>query len=94
VIGVVVSKHVPLSPFVASAIDALAANPSGQSYQAQDASGRKREYVESQLIAEVFQYLHGLAQVMIGQAVCASEVRQFVRNVERRERRSRRERRR
>lgn len=89
VIGVVVSKHVPLSPFVGSAIDALAANPSGQTYVAQDASGRKRKYVESQLIAEVFQYLHGLAQVMIGQAVCASEIRQFVRNVERRERRRR-----
>ena len=30
VLGVVVSKHLPLTPFVASAIDALAANPRGR----------------------------------------------------------------
>lgn len=86
VVGVVASKHTPTSPFVASAIDALAKNPRGASYLARNAQGEQREYVESQLVAEVLTYLHGLAQVMIGQAVCASEVRQFLRNLRRRQR--------
>ncbi len=86
VIGVVASKHAPMSPFVSSAIDALSKNPRGSSYTARNAQGQEREYVESQLVAEVLTYLHGLAQVMIGQAVCASEVRRFLRNVGRRER--------
>lgn len=86
VIGVVASKHAPMSPFVSSAIEALSTNPRGSSYTARNAQGEQREYVESQLVAEVLTYLHGLAQVMIGQAVCASEVRRFLRNLGRRER--------
>jgi hypothetical protein len=86
VVGVVASKHAPMSPFVSSALEALSSNPRGSSYTARNAQGEQREYVESQLVAEVLTYLHGLAQVMIGQAVCASEVRRFLHNVERRER--------
>lgn len=90
VVGVVASKHAPMSPFVSSAIEALSTNPRGSSYIARNAQGEQREYVESQLVAEVLTYLHGLAQVMIGQAVCASELRRFLRNVERRGRTGRR----
>lgn len=86
VIGVVTSKHVPLPPFVSSAIEALSANARGSSYTARNARGEERQYVESQLVAEVFAYLHSLAQVMIGQAVCASEVRRFLENLARRRR--------
>ena len=86
VVGVVASKHAPMSPFVSSAIEALSSNPRGSAYLARNAKGEQRKYVESQLVAEVLTYLHGLAQVMIGQAVCASEVRRFLRNVDRRER--------
>ncbi len=78
VIGVVVSKHAPLTPFVASAIDALSKNPSGVVFTATDAQGKTRNFVESQVVAEVLLFFRSLTQVMIGEAVAVSELRAFI----------------
>lgn len=78
VIGVVVSKHAPITPFVRSAIDALAKNKSGVVFTASDEHGNKREFVESQVVAEVLLHFRQMTQVMIGEAVAASELIAFL----------------
>jgi hypothetical protein len=78
VIGVVVSKHAPITTFVRSAIDVLARNKSGVVYTATDEHGNKREFVESQVVAEVLLYFRQMTQVMIGEAVAASELIAFL----------------
>lgn len=78
VVGVVVSKHAPLTPFVLSAIQALANNPSGILFSATDGQGNTKEFVESQIVAEILLYFRLLTQVMIGEAVAVSEVRAFL----------------
>lgn len=78
VIGVVVSKHAPITPFVRSAIDALAKNRSGFVYSATDEQGNKRSFSEAQVVAEVLQYFRGMTQVVIGEAVAGSELIAFL----------------
>lgn len=80
VIGVVVSKHAPITPFVRSAIEALAKNKSGVVFTASDGQGKAQSFVESQLVAEILHYFRQLAQVMIGEAVAASELLEFLKN--------------
>ncbi len=79
VIGVVISKHAPITPFVRSAIDALAKNRSGFVYSATDEQGNKRGFSEAQVVAEVLQYFRGMTQVVIGEAVAGSELIAFLR---------------
>ena len=60
VVGVVVSKHLPMSRFVVSAIRALAENRSGVVFKSVDDKGKERKFVESQIVAEIFETLQGL----------------------------------
>jgi hypothetical protein len=78
VIGVVVSKHAPIPPFLASAIQALASNRSGVVFTATDEAGGTRQFVESQVVAEVLQYFRDMTQVVIGEAIAASELIDFL----------------
>lgn len=78
VIGVVVSKHAPITPFLQSALDALAANPSGVVFTATDDKGNTKTFVESQVVAELLKYFRELTQVVIGEAVAGSELRAFL----------------
>lgn len=78
VIGVVVSKHAPITPFVRSAIEALAKNPSGFVYRTSDEQGNKRAWSEAQVVAEVLQYFRMMTQVVIGEAIAGSEVVAFL----------------
>ncbi len=80
VIGVVVSKHAPITPFVQSAIRALAGNKSGVVFQGSDGQGQTRSLVESQVVAEILLYFRQLTQVMIGEAVAVSELSEFLKN--------------
>lgn len=80
VIGVVVSKHAPITPFVRSAIEALAKNPSGVVFTASDERGGTRQFVESQVVAEVLLYFRRMTQVMIGEAVAGSELIAFLKS--------------
>ncbi len=78
VIGVVVSKHAPLTQFVASAIKALSESKSGVVFNYKDESGQIQSMVEAQVVAEVLKYFRNLTQVMIGEAITASELISFL----------------
>lgn len=78
VVGIVVSKHAPLSQFHHSAIQALAANQNGVVFQATDPQGRNRTFVESQIVADLLSYFRDLTQVMIGEAVAVSELKDLL----------------
>jgi len=78
VIGVVVSKHAPLTNFIASAIKALSKTKSGVTFTYTDETGNKQMMVEAQVVAEVLKYFRSLTQVMIGEAIAASELIDFL----------------
>ena len=78
VIGVVVSKHAPITPFVRSAIEALTKTRSGIVYTATDERGNPRSFSEAQVVAEVLQYFRQMTQVMIGEAITSSEAITFL----------------
>jgi S1-C subfamily serine protease len=78
VIGVVVSKHAPISQFHLSAIKALAENQSGIVFTGTDATGKQIQFVESQIVAGLLDYFRSLTQVMIGEAIAAQTVSAFL----------------
>jgi len=78
VIGVVVAKHAPITPFLASAIDALSKNPSGVVFTATDEKGNEKQFVESQVVGMVLNYLRNMTQVVIGEAIAGSELIAFL----------------
>jgi len=78
VIGVVVSKHAPIPRFLAQTIEVLAKNRSGLIFAATDDQGNKREFSESQLVAEVLYYFRQMTQVVIGEAIAVSELIAFL----------------
>jgi S1-C subfamily serine protease len=78
VIGVVISKHAPISSFVRSAIEALEKNPSGFMYSSTDEQGNKHALSEAQVVAEVLKYFRMMTQVVIGEAIAGSELIAFL----------------
>lgn len=79
VVGVVVAKHAPITPFLASAIEALSKNPSGVVFTAKDEKGNVEQFVESQVVAMVLEYFRDMTQVVIGEAIAGSELIAFLR---------------
>lgn len=78
VIGVVVSKHVPITTFLKSALKQLQNNRSGVVFQATDENGNQIPFVESQLIGQWLQHLRKLTQVMIGEAISVTDLKNFL----------------
>lgn len=78
VIGVAVAKHAPITPFLLSAIEALSKNRSGVIFRAEDEKGNKKEFVESQVVANVLNYFRDMTQVVIGEAIVGSELISFL----------------
>lgn len=78
VIGVVQSKAAPITPAIASALDALLKNQSGMMYTNTDALGKQTMVSEAQIIGQILLYYRELAQVMIGEAVAVSELKGFL----------------
>ena len=78
VLGVVINKQVPRDPFVESALAALAQQKTGPSFTAVNARGRSKQMAQSELVAEIFSYYSSCLQVMIGEAVAASDLRRFL----------------
>lgn len=76
--AVAVSKHAPISPFLENAIIALANNQAGVMFTATDSQGNARSYVESQLVADVLKYFRSMTQVVIGEAIPATDVTSFL----------------
>jgi S1-C subfamily serine protease len=74
VIGIVSTKHAPISNYLVSAIQALASNQSGIVFTATDDKGSTKQFVESQLVAEILVHFRNLTQVMIGEAISTTEL--------------------
>ena len=81
-IGVVVSKHAPISQYHQSAIEALAKNSSGVTYTATNENGDIKGFVESQLVAELLTHMRSLTQVMIGEAVAIEELKAMISEID------------
>ncbi len=78
VIGIVVSKHAPISDFHISALEALSNNKSGITFQYTTSNGEKGLMVESQIVADLLFYFRDLTQVMIGEAISINELYSFL----------------
>jgi hypothetical protein len=78
VVGMVVSKHAPIPQFLEDAIEVMANNKSGFVYTATDDAGNTHEFVESQLVAQILSYFRNMTQVVIGEAIAASELVSFL----------------
>lgn len=78
VIGVVQSKHAPISKYHQSIIDVLSSNPSGVQYTKTNAKGQEERRSEAQLMADMILYFRELTQVMIGEAVTVEELKEFL----------------
>jgi len=78
VVGVVVAKHAPITPFLTSAIEALSKNPSGVVFSTTDQKGNTKQFVESQVVAMVLNYFRDMTQVVIGEVIVGSELIAFL----------------
>jgi len=78
IVGVVVSKHAPISQWHLSALEALKNQKSGLQYTATDADGVNHSFAEGQLVGDLLQYFRDLTQVVIGEAISAEEVIRFL----------------
>ncbi len=76
--GVAVTKHAPITPYLQSAINALKNNRSGITFTATDDHGNIHRFAESQIVAEVLQYFRGMTQVVLGEAIAATDVAAFL----------------
>ena len=76
--GVAVTKHAPISNFLQSALSALQENKSGVMFSAADDSGQNHQFVESQIVAQLLHYFRDMTQVVIGEAISAQEVIDFL----------------
>jgi len=75
VIGVVCSKHAPLTAFQSNALDVLVQQRSGMQYTARDEKGKTINFSEAQIVGDILNQLVSLTQVVIGEAITASELR-------------------
>ena len=76
--GVVVSKHAPISPWLASIITALRNQRSGFHYTATNPGGTSQSFSEAQLVAEVLLYFRQMTQVVLGEAISGEELVAFL----------------
>lgn len=78
VIGVVITKHAPISQFHLSAIEALRSQKSGFMYNGTDATGKKIQFSEGQIVGGLLLYFRSMTQVVIGEAISAEELVAFL----------------
>jgi len=79
VIGIVVSKHAPLTNFQLQALQVLANNRTGVTFTAtNNIDGSQQRFTESQLVADLLNHFRRLTQVMIGEAISAKELKDLL----------------
>jgi S1-C subfamily serine protease len=78
IVGIVQSKHLPITEYLKSALKALEENSSGMQFTAVDQQGNQKNFSESQVVAQLLNYYRELAQVMIGEAVTSDELKAFL----------------
>jgi hypothetical protein len=77
-VGVVVSKHAPITQWHLSALEALKNQKSGLQYTATDPSGNTVAFSEGQLVGDLLQYFRDMTQVVIGEAIASEELVRFL----------------
>ena len=82
VIGVVVAKYAPITPFLLSAIKALAENKNGLQYSATNEKGEHINFAESQIVVQLLEHQRTLTQVMLGEAIAVNELIAFLKENE------------
>jgi S1-C subfamily serine protease len=82
VIGIVASKHAPISQYHQQAIDALSKNNSGVVFSATDEKGNGKDFVESQIVADLLIHMRSLTQVMIGEAIAVDELKEMLNEID------------
>lgn len=78
VVGVVVAKHTPITPFLLSALSVLENNKSGFQFTATNEKGEKIPFSESQIVAALLQHQRQMTQVMLGEAIVMEELIAFL----------------
>jgi S1-C subfamily serine protease len=78
VIGVVSSKLAPVPDYIIKALEVLKSNRSGLNYTGTKPDGSKITISESQLVGDVLTYLRSQTQLVIGHAVLAKDVYNFL----------------
>jgi len=78
VVGVVVSKHAPISQWHLNALQALKSQGSGLMYDAKDSARNTHQFSEGQLVGDLLQYFRDMTQVVIGEAIAAEELIGFL----------------
>lgn len=80
IVGVVVSKHAPITAYVQSAMNALANNRSGFVYTGTDEKGNAIQLSEAQVVAKILEYFRSMTQVVIGEAIDKTELITFLKS--------------
>ena len=79
VVGIVVNKMLPLlTDFEKSAIKALSTNKTGATFSKQNSDGTSESLVESQVVAMLLESYQNLTQVMIGEAISITDLKEFL----------------
>ncbi|MFQ5759045.1 MAG: serine protease [Candidatus Bipolaricaulia bacterium] len=78
VVGVVVSKHAPIPKLHLSALEALKKQSSGFLYPVTDEAGNVYEFSEGQIIGVLLQYFRDITQLVIGEAIAADVLINFL----------------
>ena len=78
VIGVVDSKAAPISDAIRGAMKALGTNQNGLQFNATMGDGSQRSFSESQIVEAVLEELTNEVQLVIGNAIMASDIRSFL----------------
>ncbi len=78
VVGVVVAKHAPITPFLLSALDVLEKNKSGLQFNATNEKGENIPFSESQIVGSLLRHQRKMTQVMLGEAIASDELIAFL----------------
>ena len=78
VIGVVDSKAAPIPDAIRGAMKALGTNQNGLQFNATMGDGSQRSFSESQIVEAVLEELTNEVQLVIGNAIMASDIRSFL----------------
>jgi hypothetical protein len=81
IVGIVVAKHAPITPFLQSALQALANQKAGLIYSASDENGNSSSLSEGQIVSMLLQHQRMMTQVMLGEAVASAELISYLKEL-------------
>jgi S1-C subfamily serine protease len=78
VMGIVVSKLAPMSPYIESALRALKNDKSISAFSITKPDGTTESISNSQVLEQVLQYLRSQTQLVVGRAVLTGDIKTFL----------------